>query len=421
MNLKQIIFLFSALVGCNFQIKAAHSETGQSELVEQWIKAAMDCDLELMQKLVGNVDPNAQNKKGLTALMIAAYHNDEEMIELLLQVPGINVNTKNQKGDTALIFAANCGSEDTVNLLLQVPGIDINAQNQYGDTVLIYAVAHHGRENIAELLLQVPGIDINAQNAIGKTALMVAVQADNENIVNLLLQTPGININAQDKAGRTALMCSRSITKKQIQNKLTSNAFLAINQNDLEELKLIVAQMGIDGIVDSEGNTLLDKACEANSPEIILYLLAHAKNPQEELARFPFERLNPASPIFEYLIYLAYGTHNKALFLNIFRDSLHKTISRKKDRVAAEANKGPDKPAKKELEVAEKKEKSREKSLARINKGQLLKELRPELGICAVDGNPNATSRCSACQKVYYCNAACQKAHWNRHQLFCRL
>ena len=29
--------------------------------------------------------------------------------------------------------------------------------------------------------------------------------------------------------------------------------------------------------------------------------------------------------------------------------------------------------------------------------------------------------RCAACQRVYYCGAACQRAHWPTHKAFCRL
>jgi hypothetical protein len=41
----------------------------------------------------------------------------------------------------------------------------------------------------------------------------------------------------------------------------------------------------------------------------------------------------------------------------------------------------------------------------------------PPCGACAA---PDADQRCTGCRAVYYCNAACQRAHWKKHKVACR-
>jgi hypothetical protein len=40
--------------------------------------------------------------------------------------------------------------------------------------------------------------------------------------------------------------------------------------------------------------------------------------------------------------------------------------------------------------------------------------------VCAECKKPNATSRCSACKKVFYCSKECQKKHWSQHKKTCQ-
>jgi hypothetical protein len=45
--------------------------------------------------------------------------------------------------------------------------------------------------------------------------------------------------------------------------------------------------------------------------------------------------------------------------------------------------------------------------------------LSAEVTPCGNCGNAEATSRCSRCRVIAYCNKDCQKAHWSLHKRMC--
>ena len=108
------------------------------------------------------------------------------MVKLLLKHSKINVNTEDIfDGDTALIWASFNGHENVVDLLLQNPEIDLNSKNYLGNTALIYA-ARNGYEKLVMLLLRHAKIDVNSKNQYGKNALDYARLYGREEIIELL-------------------------------------------------------------------------------------------------------------------------------------------------------------------------------------------------------------------------------------------
>lgn len=65
------------------------------------------------------VDLNARNVGGYTALMYAAYIGHDSIVSLLIDAQA-DVNLSNSKGLTPLMLAASCGNETVCNLLQQV-------------------------------------------------------------------------------------------------------------------------------------------------------------------------------------------------------------------------------------------------------------------------------------------------------------
>jgi len=95
-----------------------------------------DPDLELIRDILAYtiVDVNGKDSDGWTALIVAAYWENEKAVELLLNHPGIDVNVQNKRGDTALMQATWDKNEKLVELLLNHPGIDVNMQRKDGRT-----------------------------------------------------------------------------------------------------------------------------------------------------------------------------------------------------------------------------------------------------------------------------------------------
>lgn len=360
-------------------------QSKQNPLVEQWFSAIKFNKQDLVRQLIPKIDVNIKNEEGSPALMCAISDGNEDLVRLLLQVPEIDINVIDDYGETPLSYASYMGLENIVITLLQNPTIDINAQNESGDSALLEAVKFK-HENVVKILIKVPGIDINAQNNNGWTALTYAAFTGEKNITMLLLECPKININAQTgakTAAQWALYRLHSTLSKIIEDKvaqLAEQGFNAISawgkaktederQKNLEILKSIVHQIGIDSITDKDNNTFLDKAFSLHSTEIIFFLLENAKSPQYLLSRFPFEVINPTSELFKLCMKMAYAS--------------------------AETDAG-----------------NKSGDAAPIAPKQIIR-------LCAQCGTKPCNKKCSRCKNAFYCSVECQKKDWMIHKSHC--
>ena len=136
-----------------------------------------------------NINVNAQNKKGETALMRAVRLDDVESVRLLLAA-GSNANAADKVGDTAYVLAYENGNTEieklltTAAVLKKTPAV-LNA-------FLVAAISKKDAAKVKELLDQ--GADPNYQSPIGldhlditRTVLMQAAIAGDVTIVQMLV------------------------------------------------------------------------------------------------------------------------------------------------------------------------------------------------------------------------------------------
>ena len=104
--------------------------------------AVAERQYELIQKLL-KVDGIDVNQKGggleLTPLMQAVKNSDSKATYLLLKCPNVDVNATDIQGETALHDAAAAGHVKCLELLLSHPDIQINLSNNSGHTPLSMA------------------------------------------------------------------------------------------------------------------------------------------------------------------------------------------------------------------------------------------------------------------------------------------
>jgi ankyrin repeat protein len=141
-----------------------------------------------------------KNKKGSTALLLAASNGYLATVEWLLQ-NGATLAEKDRHGDTALLLAANNGKLSTVQWLLQ-NGETLNQTNKIGATVLLKA-ASHGHLEIVQWLLQ-HGVTLTEKDRHGNTALLLAASNGHLETVQWLSQH-GACLDEKNKNGNTAL------------------------------------------------------------------------------------------------------------------------------------------------------------------------------------------------------------------------
>lgn len=289
------------------------------------------------------------------------------------------------------LTAVSTGDIETIKKLLKK--VNVNTQKDCTGSSALCIAARKGETNMVKILLTIPGININAQNRWGQTALMIAARDGYDSIVKLLLEMPNIYINLVDEHNMTALKYAQKDyffeIAKLIRDKiseLTNRAFDAIKQNNITIFKTVIRQIGAD-LVDCDGKCLIDKACAANKPKIIFFLLQNAEDPRELLARFPFESLNPSSDLFKYFFDLAYCNQSKTKTKKTgFKKPTWPTFSGS-------------------LKLSK-----------QITNSAQNKAVAKPCHVCTRE----ATQFCGTCKKVYYCSERCQKADWKFHKLNCK-
>ena len=111
------------------------------------------------------------------------------------------IDAQDKKGQTALMMAAFTGNYSCVNILLD-KNADINKQDNNGATALIMSLSV-GRPDVAKILLDAQAA-VDTQDNNGATALMMAAKYSLDDVIKLLLNK-GANIDIKDKNGLTAL------------------------------------------------------------------------------------------------------------------------------------------------------------------------------------------------------------------------
>ena len=135
-----------------------------------------------------------------TPLVLAVF-NDQILCANGLIIAGANVNKQDRRGCTAIMMAAACGKKRFLDVLIQA-GADINIQDHEDRTALIWATTRVKYE-CADTLIKA-GADVNKHNYEGKTALLFSVMCG-QNIFSKLLIDAGADVNISDIHGDTPL------------------------------------------------------------------------------------------------------------------------------------------------------------------------------------------------------------------------
>ena len=155
---------------------AAHAESPdpvalKAQLQDYYFDAARRGDLDMLNTFIeSGYGLNAQDDKGYTALILAAYHVQGPYVERLLDA-GADACVQDQRGNTALMGAIFKGELKIAQRLLATD-CNPDQRNGAGQTAAMYA----GLFKRVELLgaLQAKGADLNAEDPVGNSASRLA-------------------------------------------------------------------------------------------------------------------------------------------------------------------------------------------------------------------------------------------------------
>ncbi|XP_070180346.1 uncharacterized protein [Littorina saxatilis] len=122
-----------------------------------FLEACLEGDLDAIQSIVEEnpteEEINERDRSGRTGISHLCSSGLAPAVDILSEVPEIDVNIPDKEGNTPLIFAAQAGHTDVVRVMLQeFKGIRIDQANRLGFTALMKA-AIQGRTDAARLLL----------------------------------------------------------------------------------------------------------------------------------------------------------------------------------------------------------------------------------------------------------------------------
>jgi len=181
--------------------------------------------------MVNQMDLNAQNCQGTTALMMAAKDNNFGAIELLCNQAEVNLNATNNLGRTALMIAASHGHDNVAIYLAHRERVDVNVRSPLDGASVLHIATSRGRHNVVKELLKRRDIEVNKQDVLGWSALMSASFEGHEEIVSTLLSSPRIDVNLPNKAGVSASMMAAMRGHVQVLSVLTAAGGPAVSSN----------------------------------------------------------------------------------------------------------------------------------------------------------------------------------------------
>ena len=116
---------------------------------------------------------------------------------------GADVNEEDQGATGGLMYALYNTHNDVVQLLLNHPQIDVNKVNRNGKGALHYAVVGVNQEGLAALLARQDLTTINQRNRNGWSPIVHAVEWNAVNCFNLLVADPRLDLDTRDNYQRS--------------------------------------------------------------------------------------------------------------------------------------------------------------------------------------------------------------------------
>lgn len=172
----------------------APPQAAQRPSPEFWEAIARDDVARVQTLLLRGADTNAAHPELGPAIVAAAREKSWKTVTLLAGLAGTRVDVPNRRGETALMLAALHGQLEVARLLVR-KGAEIN---RTGWTPLHYA-ATNGHADVVRYLLD-ENAYIDAQSPNRTTPLMMAARHGHSDAVRLLVQA-GADPTARNEAG----------------------------------------------------------------------------------------------------------------------------------------------------------------------------------------------------------------------------
>ncbi|KIW80446.1 hypothetical protein Z517_07062 [Fonsecaea pedrosoi CBS 271.37] len=281
----------------------------QEDFNEKLLQAAQDGDAqELIRYLKRGANINTMDESRCTVLHKAALNGRTEVTRILLAQNNLDVNAQDEDGQTAL-YGATVRKEEAIIELLLKAGAKITIETTTGDTALHQAASENYLQGV-ELLLgkgktttiktskEETALLVNDINGQGDSVLHVAARHGSEDVVKLLLKCQ-VDTTALDKGQKTALY--RAFEYEQIYVvKLLPHQDDSLKSPDTNEMiRLAYATFSGDFPLVRE---LMSKEDSVNKEDSVSTILLHwaAAGGSQKIAELLLEKGFDVSSLYQY-------------------------------------------------------------------------------------------------------------------------
>ena len=253
-------------------------------------------DVETAALLIwAGANVNALNDLGVSPLALAALNANPEMVDMLLHA-GADPNAALPSGETMLMTGARTGSVDVTRALVAA-GAKVEPGSHWHDQTALMWAAAEGHAEVVELLLE-SGSDVHARSRFGATALLLAARKGDVATARALLEG-GADVNAAEPllvfdarvdveesqtSGRTPLLVAS-------QSVVATSGWeygLEVTPSTHEALAIFLLGVGADpNVPDSIGRTPLHAAVETGRASLVAALLRQGADPNARLVDAP--------------------------------------------------------------------------------------------------------------------------------------
>ena len=194
---------------------------------------------------------NALVDKGRSPLHSAVSHNQEHLVNSLLERPEANINLRDRRGRTPLYIALSNGHQDLAKTLIE-RGADVTATDEKNVSAALNFAAKMGSQPLVRLIInkmkeKEADVDYDA-------AMLIAAENGHARLVDVMIAY-GAKKDAVNDKGETALI-------------------LATKGGHMETIKMLTVKHEVDTqVADKSGQIAYDYAKQSGNKETNEYLI----------------------------------------------------------------------------------------------------------------------------------------------------
>lgn len=222
----------------NGALTEIQDDDGRTALMSLIIERDVDILNNTAKLLIENSSSlNTQDNDGNTALMIYCYEIcDTDIFKFMIE-NGASTSITNNKGENVLNISYNTGDINLIEFFIQKYNISFSIKDNFN--ILLEALLRNDIDQFKRLIENCTKSIIEVDNKYGETMLMIACRKNKPEIVKILIEN-GASLDMKNNRQETALNIACTHNNTEIASLLIEKGALLSIKNNKQETPLII-------------------------------------------------------------------------------------------------------------------------------------------------------------------------------------